>query len=111
MVEKDLRAAVRTDVEGVASAVDSKSEIEFTKGIAGLMIRCGNVLPKASTKYCAALIAKALVGHALGQANAFGIAASDCATVSRGYHTICPKSYAKRKIERFHRLSQTFVCA
>ena len=28
-----------------------------------------------------------------------------------GYHTICPKSYAKRKIERFHRLSQTNVCA
>jgi hypothetical protein len=51
MVVKDLRAAWRTVDEGWASDDDSKSEIEFTKGMAGLMIRCGNAVPNASTKY------------------------------------------------------------
>src|SRR5271163_1905978 len=82
MVSKARRAAWRTDVDGEASDEHSKSEIEFTNGIGGAIMRCGKALPRPSSKYRAALIANAFVGQALGQARAAGIAVSDCATVS-----------------------------
>ena len=65
-VAKALRDVWRTAVEGDARFADSKSEIEFTNGIGGWMMRCGKALARPSSKYCAALTAKALVGHAHG---------------------------------------------
>ncbi len=39
------------DDEGEASVDESRSEIEITKGIGGVMIRCGKALPKPSSRY------------------------------------------------------------
>ncbi len=65
---------------GDARVDESRSEIEFTKGMGGVMIRCGKDLPKASSRYRAGFNAKEFVGQALGHAKAFGIAVSDCAS-------------------------------
>ena len=75
-VAKALRAVWRTAVEGDARFADSKSEIEFTNGIGGWMMRCGNALARPSRKYCAALTAKALVGQAHGPGETHSVSPS-----------------------------------
>ena len=81
MTLNTFRAKRRTGGEGDSSDSASKSEAEFTKGI-GLVITREGYFSRRLINDCAAGIAKILVGHADGHANALAIRSMSLETVS-----------------------------
>ena len=77
-----LRDSRLTGEDGESRESASKSEAEFTNGIAFVITREGYFLDRRLMKDCAAGVAKILVGHAVGQANALAIRSMSRETVS-----------------------------
>src|ERR1700722_1811648 len=82
MTPNTFRAKRRTGDDGESRDAASRSEAEFTNGIALLITRPGYFFERRVMKDCADGIAKMLVGHAVGHANALGIRSKSFETVS-----------------------------
>jgi hypothetical protein len=82
MTLNTFRAKRRTGDDGDSSDSASKSEAEFTKGIGLVITREGYFFERRLMNDWAAGIAKILVGHAVGHANAFSILSMSLDTVS-----------------------------